>query len=294
MAQRLEQWEKERDLAEGGASARTGRLLGSDGVVGVTMDWEDVVKWMVTPTTLDRSSSSGSSEDSTAVKEARLTFSQDQWLLVRDTYNRLIHVRVGEDQDGTVLDGSRDVDSAWKHVLNPSLDFADLEARYTASPYDGADGKSSEDDDDASSVVVIDDFLTVEALKELRKACWESTVWHDIKRDYLGAYPENGFAPAPLLRLAQELPAKLPGIFNGTALHTLWGYKYNNEQQSGDLHSTGIALHADDAVVNVNFWITEGGANDDPSSGGMVVYKAMPPVSVRICVCMSRVQYVCA
>ena len=40
----------------------------------------------------------------------------------------------------------------------------------------------------------------------------------------------------------------------------------------------GIALHADFAAINVNFWITPDNANLDPSSGGLVVWdKEAPP-----------------
>jgi hypothetical protein len=84
------------------------------------------------------------------------------------------------------------------------------------------------------------------------------------------------------VRLAEELPEKLPRIFNGTTLHTFWGYKYNNGHEDTVHLRTGIGLHADDALVNVNFWITEDEANEDGTSGGMVVYKAAPPVSMGV------------
>ena len=45
----------------------------------------------------------------------------------------------------------------------------------------------------------------------------------------------------------------------------MWGFKY-------DSRLTGINVHADDAAVNVNFWITPDEANLDPDSGGLVVW----------------------
>merc|ERR1711879_542473 len=41
--------------------------------------------------------------------------------------------------------------------------------------------------------------------------------------------------------------------------------------------SKGIHVHADDALVNLNFWIVPDEANMDPSTGGMVVYGKEPP-----------------
>ncbi len=39
----------------------------------------------------------------------------------------------------------------------------------------------------------------------------------------------------------------------------------------------GIRLHADQAVVNVNFWITPDSANRNPGNGGLVVWNKKPP-----------------
>lgn len=36
-------------------------------------------------------------------------------------------------------------------------------------------------------------------------------------------------------------------------------------------------VHADDARVNLNFWVTPDDANLDPTSGGLVVYPKEPP-----------------
>lgn len=54
---------------------------------------------------------------------------------------------------------------------------------------------------------------------------------------------------------------------SGHPLKYLWAYKYH------DAYS-GINLHADQAAVNVNIWLTADEANLDPTSGGLVVFLA--------------------
>jgi hypothetical protein len=50
----------------------------------------------------------------------------------------------------------------------------------------------------------------------------------------------------------------------------MWGFKYDSEL-------SGINIHADEAVVNVNFWITPDEANLDPESGGLVIWDVAAP-----------------
>jgi hypothetical protein len=66
-----------------------------------------------------------------------------------------------------------------------------------------------------------------------------------------------------------ELHDQLLEIFRGHALKYLWAYKY-------DSNYTGIKLHADQAAVNVNLWLTPDEANLNKKSGGLVVYTAKP------------------
>ena len=51
----------------------------------------------------------------------------------------------------------------------------------------------------------------------------------------------------------------------------LWGFKYDSEL-------SGIQIHADQAAVNVNFWITPDEANLDPESGGLVIWDKAAPL----------------
>jgi hypothetical protein len=42
---------------------------------------------------------------------------------------------------------------------------------------------------------------------------------------------------------------------------------------------TGIQVHADDAEVNLNFWVTPDESNTDLSRGGLVVWHKEPELS---------------
>src|SRR6218665_2219277 len=115
-------------------------------------------------------------------------------------------------------------------------------------------------------IAVIDNLLTPEGLAALRDFCLGSNVWRNVYvQGYLGAFPETGFACPLLAQIAEELQATFPAIFAGHPLRYLWAFKY-------DSSLSGIAIHADEAAVNVNFWITPDSANLDPDSGGMVIW----------------------
>jgi hypothetical protein len=121
-------------------------------------------------------------------------------------------------------------------------------------------------------IAVIDNLLTQEALEKLRRFCWGSTIWRKAYRDgYLGAMPEHGFACPLLAQIAEELRGAYPTIVGEHPLLQLWGFKY-------DSRLSGIAIHADFAAVNVNFWITPDEANLDPASGGLVVWDVPAPL----------------
>jgi hypothetical protein len=71
-------------------------------------------------------------------------------------------------------------------------------------------------------------------------------------------------------------------------LNMIWAYKYDNTPLSeitdeDDLRTKfqssreGIGVHADDALVNINIWLTPDSANADPISGGLVIYDEVAP-----------------
>ena len=121
-------------------------------------------------------------------------------------------------------------------------------------------------------IVVIDDLLTPEALTELRRYCRGSNMWHTAySQGYLGAFPESGFAAPLLAQVAEELGTTFPEIFAGHPLRYHWGFKYDSRLE-------GIGIHADEAAVNVNFWITPDAANLDPKGGGLVIWDKAAPL----------------
>ena len=121
-------------------------------------------------------------------------------------------------------------------------------------------------------IVVIDNFLTPAALEGLRRFAWEKPVWRrSYDNGYLGAFPETGFACPLLGQIAKELRSTYPEIFRAHPLHYMWGFKYDSSLK-------GINLHADEAAVNVNFWLTPDEANLDPESGGLVIWDVAAPL----------------
>ena len=118
-----------------------------------------------------------------------------------------------------------------------------------------------------------DDFLSPDALAQLRRMLLESTIWFDFghRGGYLGAYMSMGLACPLLLQISEELRLTFPKIFKEHRLNQLWAYKYDSRLR-------GINIHADFAAVNVNFWITPDSANLVPDRGGLVVYKVEAPL----------------
>ncbi|HTI66684.1 MAG TPA: tetratricopeptide repeat protein [Caulobacteraceae bacterium] len=120
-------------------------------------------------------------------------------------------------------------------------------------------------------IVVIDALLTPPALEGLRRFCLGSTVWRkSFRQGYLGAFIDHGFACPLLAQIAEEMREVFPTILGDHGLLTTWGFKY-------DSRLGGIRIHADQAAVNVNFWITPDAANLNPESGGMVIWDAAAP-----------------
>lgn len=173
--------------------------------------------------------------------ETVVPFDAARHRLVAATYKRPFHIA--------------EVSAPAEPIINPQLDFRGIEQRYL-----GAE----------PNAIFVDSLLTPPALEALRRFCLESTIWNAIKPGYLGAYFYDGFCSPLLLRLAWELREAFPAVFRGQPLQTMWGYKC-------DCSLPGLAVHADAAAVNVNFWITDDSANLDPQSGGLLVYPQQAP-----------------
>ena len=145
--------------------------------------------------------------------------------------------------------------------------------RALSTGWDGA--RVAEDYRAHRGVVVIDDFLTGEALRELRAFCLESTVWTANRYGHgrLGAFFHDGFNCPLLLQIAEELRNALPTVLRPEyPLRQVWAFKNGYKQPAGS------TLHADFASVNVNFWITPESANREPETGGLDVYDSDAPL----------------
>jgi hypothetical protein len=128
--------------------------------------------------------------------------------------------------------------------------------------------------DNPPGVVVIDDFLSSHALLSLRQFCEGSTVWHRNRyaSGRLGSFFLSGFSCPLLAQISEELRQQLPLVIGRRhPLRQLWGFKYPANLPADS------TIHADFAAVNVNFWVTPEAANNDPKSGGLIIYEHDAP-----------------
>jgi Tetratricopeptide repeat len=139
--------------------------------------------------------------------------------------------------------------------LNPNVDYRPIQQGIASG----------------EKVHIIDDFLTPQALEQVRKFCLESTVWrHPYQFGYIGAFPQHGFASVSLFAIAEEFSAALGEAFEGYQLAQWWAFVY-------DAKLPGTDIHGDDADFSLNFWITPDSANLDPSGGGLVIWDKKAP-----------------
>ena len=165
-------------------------------------------------------------------------------------------------------------------LLNKQFDTNKIESKWFGTKNDENDDDDDDDNLSRPGVVVIDDILSPEALKRIHQIMLESQVFFQTKMPlkfggYAGAYIDDGLHDKILLQLAFELSSKLPNIIGRKhPLKYLWAYKYDSEYK-------GISIHADQAAVNVNIWLTPTNASLDLDHGGLVVYTAKPPVGAN-------------
>ena len=124
----------------------------------------------------------------------------------------------------------------------------------------------------SNQIIYIDDFLSDEALEELREFCLISKVWNrEYNNKYLGAFSNSGFISQIHLQIAIELKQKLPKLFGPHEIEQFWGFKYDATL------GKGINIHADFAIHNLNYWITPDKYNNNKNTGGLKVYDAPAP-----------------
>ena len=121
-------------------------------------------------------------------------------------------------------------------------------------------------------IIYIDNFLSDEAVKELREFCLVSKIWNrEYENKYLGSFSDMGFISPIHLQIAIDLKRKLPKLFGQHRLGKFWAFKYDTTL------GKGINIHADFAIHNLNFWITPDKYNNDKNSGGLKVYDVPTP-----------------
>ena len=142
------------------------------------------------------------------------------------------------------------------NFINEKNDIQKLESKYLNS---------------RPEILVIDNFLTSEALLELQKFCRNANIFkYTHNGGYVGAYLSRGLANEFTLKLSEDLRLTYKNIFKDLKLTQAWVYKYESTKE-------GVNVHADPAVVNVNFWITPDYANLDKKTGGLKIWNKIPP-----------------
>jgi tetratricopeptide (TPR) repeat protein len=117
-----------------------------------------------------------------------------------------------------------------------------------------------------------DDFLEEKALARLRRYLLCSSIWFDFSHigGFLAAYLEDGLACPLVLQIAEETREKFPEILKDHPLVQAWAFK-------GMVSDKPIDVHADDATISLNFWVTPDIANLSPERGGLEIYTTLPP-----------------
>ncbi len=178
-----------------------------------------------------------------------ISLSTKHQILLKDSYNRLIH-----QLKAPILQQA---------AVNHSLNVEQITNDYF---------------DHEFGLTYIDNFLSPTALESLREFLLGTTIWFDVKSGgYLGAYLKEGLASPLIIQIADELRKKFPKIFKDHNINQIWAYKYDSRAKNESSSLRGIKVHADLAAVNVNFWITSNESNLNPDSGGLVVYDVEAP-----------------
>ena len=136
-----------------------------------------------------------------------------------------------------------------------------------------------------TGIAVVDRILTEPALEALRSYVNGATIFHDPRMGYMGAYGQSGLLlDQTMVMVAAAMGRMFPTIMCGRPMVQMWVYKYDqtyNFKHQSNVTNSGISLHADDAQINVNIWLTKsssaGGARGgekgkERSNGGLLLY----------------------
>ena len=124
----------------------------------------------------------------------------------------------------------------------------------------------------SAGAVFFDDLLTPHALAALRRFLLESSIWHDFSHigGFVASYLEDGLACPLVLQIVDEIRKTFPELLAKHPLSQAWAFK-------GLEGSSAVEIHADDAAISLNFWITPTAANLAPDRGGLAVCRTPPP-----------------
>ena len=98
-------------------------------------------------------------------------------------------------------------------------------------------------------------------------------MWFASRGGYVGAFHEEAFNAPLLLQVAEELRGRLVAILGSLQLKYVWAFKYSNRPEDWPLDE-GVSVHADDAAVNVNLWLSP---RAEGSSGGLTLFTKQAP-----------------
>ena len=142
------------------------------------------------------------------------------------------------------------------NLLNTENNISSLESKYL-------NGKPE--------ILVIDNFLSSNALKELQYFCRNANIFkYSYPSGYVAAFLSKGLSNQFILKLSEDLRLTYKNIFKELRLTQAWIFKYDSKKE-------GTNIHADQAAVNVNFWITPEIGNQDKSKGGLKIWNKLPP-----------------
>lgn len=121
------------------------------------------------------------------------------------------------------------------------------------------------------NIVIIDDFFTPEYLEMIYQYTLRADIFKTQRAGFLGAFPSDGANHPTFDALVHEMESSLPNVLGEEhPLGLWWFFKY--VPGYGD---RGIGVHADQAAVNLNIWITPN--EGCISGGGLEIFSHVPP-----------------
>ena len=121
-------------------------------------------------------------------------------------------------------------------------------------------------------ILVIDNLLNLDALKALQKFCNNANIFkYPYQGGYVSTFLTKGLSNEFILKFSEDLRKTYKNIFKESRLTQAWIFKHEQKKE-------GTNIHADQASINVNFWISPNDANLDKHSGGLILWNKLPPM----------------